>query len=170
MNDIRRQRKAMRFRKYDYTSCGAYFVTICTNQRIPYFRDKSYKNIAEQTWNDLPRRFPSLRLDALAILPDHIHGILWLEPTEKNAPSLLDIIGTYKSLVYHNCIHNLRQNTTENIRTIWQKTYYDRILDTEPDLERTRLYILNNFAKHIQKGDYPADWANEQTPNPPEKS
>jgi putative transposase len=154
MEHIHHERKNMRFRGYDYTLQGAYFVTMCTDQRIPYFRDASCKKIAEQTWKNLPRRFPSLRLDVFALLPDHIHALLWLEPMGKDAPKLWNIIGTYKSLVYRNCIQELRQNSTENIRTIWQRGYHDRILDSEHDLERTRLYILNNLVKHLQKGDY----------------
>jgi len=162
MNNIHRERKNMRFRRYDYTSPGAYFVTMCTDQRIPYFGNNICKQVAKRTWKSLPQRFPLVRLDVFAILPDHIHGILWLRQTEKDALRLWDIIRTYKSLVYRDCIQGLRQNSTENIRTIWQRGYHDRILDTEPDLERTRLYILNNFAKHVQKGDYPPEQANEQ--------
>src|SRR6266700_4168646 len=74
MYSIYRQRKAMRLSGYDYASRGAYFFTTCTSQRLPFFQDEICKQMAEQVWQGLPQRFPSIRLDAFAVLPDHIHS------------------------------------------------------------------------------------------------
>ena len=34
------QRKRNRLKDYDYSACGAYFITICTAERRNYFWDK----------------------------------------------------------------------------------------------------------------------------------
>ncbi len=153
MDDVYPMRKNMRFRNYDYASRGAYFVTICTDQRIPYFQDVACKETVEQIWRNLPERFPSIRLDVFAILPDRIHGIIWLEPTETAQPKLWEVIRVYKSLVYHYCIDGLRKNSKENIRTLWQKGYYDRILNTDDAIEHTRLSITSPIQQGV-KGNY----------------
>jgi putative transposase len=148
------QRKPMRLHGYDYGSQGAYFVTICTNQRRPFFQDETCKQMADLTWNQLPQRFPTIYLDAFAILPDHIHGIIWLEPTQTQKPTLWAIMRAYKSLLYHRCIDHVRKNSPENVRTIWQESYYDCILETDLDLEHTRIYVNNNLDKYLSIGDY----------------
>jgi putative transposase len=80
------QRKSIRLENYDYSSSGAYFVTICTQTRdVNWFghitQDGMQLNDAGQmileTWNELPNRF-DIQLDTLMIMPDHIHGIIIL--------------------------------------------------------------------------------------------
>ena len=154
MKNMYYQRKAMRLPGYDYGLPGAYFVIVCTSYRRPFFQDETCKQMAEHTWKNLPQRFPTIRLDAFAVLPDHIHGILWLEPTQDQKPNLWTIMRAYKSLLYHSCIDRVRKNSPENVRTIWQKRYYDSILTTDLELEHTRIYIVNNLDKHLSLGDY----------------
>ena len=149
--------KNIRYPGYDYASPGAYLVTICTRERIHYLAVERNKQFVEQTWNDLPQRFPSIRLDAFAVLPNHIHGILWLAPTETDHPTLGRIIRAYKSLVYCAYRQSLRENNPRaNTITLWQPGYHDRIIRVDKHLEQARLYILNNYEKHLLKGDFPS--------------
>lgn len=77
-------RRSIRLQGYDYTQCGAYFVTICTKHNVAMFGEVvegvMYMNeggkIAQRLWHTLPKRFPSVELDAFVIMPNHIHGIL----------------------------------------------------------------------------------------------
>ena len=34
--------------------------------------------VAHQCWNDIPMHFPHVMLDAFVIMPNHIHGILFI--------------------------------------------------------------------------------------------
>jgi putative transposase len=150
-----RRRKNIRLPGYDYASAGAYLVTICTRGRALYFEDTCNKQFAEQIWHDLPQRFPSVRLDAFAVLPNHIHGILWLEPTETHHPKLEEVICAYKSLVYRLHRKNLLVADAEaDTRTLWQRSYNDRIIRVEKSLELARLYVFNNYEKHVLLGDF----------------
>ena len=89
------QRKHPRLDNYDYGSAGAYFVTICTqNRRCVLSRIvgrglapaeasgmeyTSFGNIAEQQLLSLEDRYEFLSVDKYVIMPNHIHVVLILE-------------------------------------------------------------------------------------------
>lgn len=68
----------MRLPAYDYTQAGAYFVTIVTYQRELLFDDPVLYRVVETLWQALPRHFPSVALDEYVVMPNHLHGILWI--------------------------------------------------------------------------------------------
>ena len=80
-------RRSMRLPAYDYSSNGAYFVTICLQEREPLLMSPELHKILEDTWNTLPQRFPSVVLDDFIIMPDHVHFIVWLTPHEESCPT-----------------------------------------------------------------------------------
>jgi REP element-mobilizing transposase RayT len=77
-------RRSLRLNGYDYAQAGAYFVTICTQDRACLLGDivdgEMQLNAAgsevQAVWNELPRRFAHLELDAFVVMPNHIHGII----------------------------------------------------------------------------------------------
>ena len=79
-------RRSIRLRGYDYSSVGSYFITICTFQRECIFGTISngemqlnqYGKIVHSHWQNLPKYHPRLELDEFVIMPNHIHGILFL--------------------------------------------------------------------------------------------
>ena len=68
-----RTRHTLRKPSFDYRSSGAYFVTICTQKRHPYFVLPALRDILEEQWQALPTRYPNVTLDSFVIMPDHIH-------------------------------------------------------------------------------------------------
>jgi REP element-mobilizing transposase RayT len=82
-------RRSIRLRDYDYTSPGAYFITICTQDRKSIFgeivnNEMQLNELGESLqliWNALPERFSNLELDHFVIMPDHIHGIIIIKET-----------------------------------------------------------------------------------------
>ena len=81
--------RPLRLRGYDYSSAGAYFVTICVQDRKSIFgRITETSMILNQAgqlvldvWNRLPERFSRVNLDAFIIMPNHVHGILFFPGT-----------------------------------------------------------------------------------------
>ncbi|RYY69904.1 MAG: transposase [Chitinophagaceae bacterium] len=73
-----------RLKNWDYTSNGAYFITICTKNRKHYFGEISngemqlspIGELAQQFWKEIPLHFPSVELGNFAVMPNHMHGIL----------------------------------------------------------------------------------------------
>ena len=107
------KRKHPRLNDYDYGTPGAYFVTICTQNRrcilakivgrglapaeIQY---TPYGDIAREQLLLLQERYPTLKIDQYVIMPNHIHAVLMLEDVGEDSvrPKITDIICTYKSL------------------------------------------------------------------------
>ena len=76
---------------------GAYFVTICTRDRKCLFghvvNEEMHLNdageVAQRCWEDIPRHFPLVELDAFVTMPNHVHGIIVITEfcrDEKNSP------------------------------------------------------------------------------------
>ena len=72
----RHHRWSIRLRGYDYRQAGAYFVTVCTHQKRLLFEDLVLRRVVEAQWQRIPRYFRHVRLDAWAVMPNHIHGIV----------------------------------------------------------------------------------------------
>jgi len=80
----RHQRRSIRLRRYDYSQPGGYFVTMVTQGRACMFgevvdgtmRLNDAGRMVRASWEALPRRFPTVALDAFVVMPNHIHGII----------------------------------------------------------------------------------------------
>jgi REP element-mobilizing transposase RayT len=138
------RRSSVRLPGFDYASTGAYFVTVCTEHRKPIFEIPEISKLLVEVWETLPGRFSSVTLDEFIVMPDHIHGILWLDGTVKNAPTLSRVVDAYKSLT---TVAWLNYNKARSIwcsKHLWQRGYYDHVIRNDQDLELTREYIRNN--------------------------
>jgi REP element-mobilizing transposase RayT len=90
------ERKSPRLREHDYATAGAYFVTVCTRDRACLFgavvhddmRLSQTGQVVESCWIDLPAHFPGLTLDAFVVMPNHLHGIVWLSRAGHAPPYL----------------------------------------------------------------------------------
>ena len=75
-----------RYRGFDYSSPGKYFVTICTKNRKPYFGDlkngemvlSDLGKFLQNEWLKTPDIRPDMNiiLDEFIIMPDHFHSII----------------------------------------------------------------------------------------------
>lgn len=71
---------------WDYTSEGAYFITICTKDRVHYFgkieNEKMILSnmgvIADLMWHEIKNHAKNIELGEFVVMPDHIHGVLIL--------------------------------------------------------------------------------------------
>lgn len=84
--DARRSRKTYRYREYDYSQVGSYVFTVVVEKRKCFLgtvRDQQFTpteagEIVQSCWLNLPERFPAIGLDAFGVMPNHIHGIVFL--------------------------------------------------------------------------------------------
>ena len=165
----RYHRRSIRLKGYDYTRPGAYFITICTHERAHLFgavvegemQLNDAGRIAEQCWRNIPVHFPHVQLDAFVIMPNHVHGVLWIVAHDgarvgathasplRNAPipprgpvpqSIGAIIGQFKSAVTRQ-INALRNAPGA---PVWQRNYYEHIIRNEQALNAIRRYIVEN--------------------------
>lgn len=144
-------RRPTRLSTYDYSSPGAYYVTICTEGRIPYFNQPELRLCLLELWQALPGRFPRVTLDEFVIMHDHVHGILWLHGEDIKSPSLGDIIGAYKSLTTRAWLAYNKKLSITVSSPLWQRGFHDHILRNEQDLTQKRQYIRDNPLKQIER-------------------
>lgn len=89
-------RRSIRLRGYDYSSVGAYFVTICVQGRECLFGDvadgvmclNDAGRMVEHVWSALPERFPGVALDECVIMPNHFHGIIVINDFARRGDTL----------------------------------------------------------------------------------
>ncbi len=80
-------RKPRRLVGYDYRSEGLYFVTICTQDRWPYFGEVRQGEmilsdegiIARDYWLEIPLHHPYTFVGEFVVMPNHVHGIIGVE-------------------------------------------------------------------------------------------
>lgn len=73
-----------RLQTWDYSWNGAYYITICTKNKIHYFGEIADKKfipsaigqLAEKFWMEIPNHFPFVELGNFVVMPNHTHGIL----------------------------------------------------------------------------------------------
>jgi REP-associated tyrosine transposase len=137
-----------RMQGWDYGGGGAYSVTICTLDRICCFGEISAGNllpsplgeIVAEEWVETARIRPYVELDAWAVMPNHFHGILFIQPpriSESSRP-LGTIIGQFKGA----CSRRIWGMGRSEFA--WQSRFFDQIIRDEKSLLRLRKYILEN--------------------------
>jgi REP element-mobilizing transposase RayT len=92
-NPEKHHRRSIRLKDYDYSTPGAYFITICTHQRECLLGEvlngemqlNQLGQLASAHWQRLPHHFPTVELDAFVVMPNHVHGILILTNPRRGA-------------------------------------------------------------------------------------
>jgi putative transposase len=166
----RHHRHSIRLKGYDYSQAGAYFVTICTQDRICLFgevldgemRLNVLGEIVHRTWNDLPNHVVRIVLDEFVVMPNHIHGIIMIgdqsavgagsvgagsvgagsepAPTTTKRHGLPEIIRQFKTF----SARRINEHRGTAGTPVWQRNYYEHIIRDEASLNRIRDYIVNN--------------------------
>ena len=146
------KRKPTRLKGYDYSSPGAYFITICTKDRKHLLSEiivgeglcalpqniltplgKEIKN-STQYIND---NYIGATIDNYFIMPNHIHLIVILDNTGGHGnPPLQNLIGQLKSYT-----------TNKFGRTLWQRSFHDHIIRDKNDYQKIWEYIDTNVLK-----------------------
>ncbi len=86
-------------------------------------------------WNQIPTHFPGIVLDAFVVMPNHVHGILLFTADigAGHARPLRTVVGSFKSAV------------SKRIGAgVWQRSYWERVIRNEDELNRVRTYIDRN--------------------------
>jgi len=143
-------RRSIRLKGYDYSQNGAYFITICNQNRECLFGEiigqkmilNDVGKMIDYQWNELQNKFNNIQLDEYIVMPNHFHGII-----------IGKIIGAFKSITTHEYIKGVKKyNWPSFNNAIWQRNYYEHIIRHEESLNKIREYIINN----------PMNWINDE--------
>jgi len=160
--DIHHRRSA-RWHKHDYASAGAYYVTICVEGFQSLFGNVSAGvmnlneagRMVDSHWRAITARFPTMQLDDWIVMPNHFHGIVHIAGTpfasapkgagRRPAPTLGDVIGSFKSLTTDGYIIGVRQLGWRGFeRRVWERNYYEHVIRNDDELDKIRQYIRHN--------------------------
>ncbi len=171
MNDIKLpERKIIRKCGFDYGPNGAYFITICTQNRrnvlstvgdgAPTSHEDNYE-IHLTPYGRIVEKYllsseniKNVKVDKYVIMPNHIHVIFFISNDDSNtAPSqerFRDVEApSPTNMKIPQVISAFKRLCNKEIgENIFQRAYYDRIIRDNDDYVRCKNYIINN----------PRDW------------
>lgn len=148
------KRKPNRLSYYDYSTPGAYFITICTKDRRCIFWDNvgasiarpkkpqlsEYGLVVDRAIRDIPIHYPAITVDHFVIMPNHIHLLLQINTSADGQQLASKKISTV--------IQQLKGVVTKQIgHPIWQKLFHDHIIRGEKDYLKIWEYIDTNPAR-----------------------
>jgi putative transposase len=164
-------RRSVRLRTYDYSTAGIYFVTICTQGKRCVFglvRDDKVAlspigRIVRECWQAIPQRFAPAELDAFVVMPNHLHGFIILQHSATRAASAVPLrdnsvlaperrFGALRPGELPTMIRSFKSKATRRVNDLrllpdgrlWQRGYYEHVVEGNEDLEQLRRYILDN--------------------------
>lgn len=140
MKEILPVRKKLRLNNYDYSQENMYFITICVKDRIELLGKIEKDNniyltkegkIVKQEITRLEEIYKNIIIDEYIVMPNHLHILLLIK--HKNETNISKII------------KHLKTNITRKIKySIWQKSFYDRIIRNREEYFKIKKYIKNN--------------------------
>ena len=149
------KRKHPRLGNYDYSAPGAYFVTVCTQNRkcilsrilgngLTPDENVEYTlcgRIAKKQLELIEERYPFVKIDKYVIMPNHIHVIFIFQYEAAGAsprPTVMDVVCAFKSLTAREC----KKNGFDE--KVFQDSFYEHIVRSREDYEEIVKYIEEN--------------------------
>jgi putative transposase len=159
LKEIYPRRISLRLSGYNYCWEGAYFVTLCTQDKTcllgqiadSTMRLNQYGEIVKTVWKEIPLHYPEINNAIFIVMPNHLHGIITIQESKragsKPAPttgySLSEIVRAFKTFSSRS-INQLRNTPGAHI---WQRGYYEHVIQSEKEYHQIGEYILFNPAK-----------------------
>lgn len=162
-----RRRISLRLRDYNYSQPGAYFITLCIQDRKCLLGNivgnamhlNESGHVISEAWQWLPQQYPYVSLDSFVVMPNHVHGVLVIgnpEGGSRTAPTKVKPLGGLIAAFKTISAKSVNAQRGMPGAELWQRNYYEHVIRNETDLQRIREYIQNN----------PAQWAlDEENPD-----
>jgi len=179
-NSAHFHRRSIRYKEYDYTQPGAYFLTFLTWHRECIFGKITngnidlydLGNITKQLWMEIPYHFPNVEIEPYVIMPNHIHGIITIiernrrgtiyrAPTKiRNSDSVEERFGKPVAGSIPTIIRSYKAAVSRRARKelgmvyIWQRNYFEHIIRDENEMNDILLYIQSNPINWLSDPEY----------------
>ena len=159
-----------------FTPGGTFFFTLVTYERQPIFT--SADNV--QTLRDAFKKVRASRpfqIDAMVVMPDHLHCIWTLPPDDADFSTRWRLIKTWFTKHCHADARHIPNTarTSKRQQAVWQHRYWEHQLRDAADFANHVDYIHYNpvkhglaatpadwpyssFSRYVKAGIYPIDW------------
>jgi len=176
----------------DYSARGIYMVTLVTEGRRKLFGDVAGRSDGQpgsadaprmelsalgsevvRCWESIPRFYPEVKPVALQMMPDHLHGILFVTRQMEDS-DLGDVIKGFKTgcnkafrglagVGCVGCVATLLQHTGQDAQRhtghehgfLFERGYNDRLLLRKGQLQRWIDYLADNPRRLLAKREHP---------------
>ncbi len=152
------KRKSLRLEGYDYSTPGAYFITVCTENRrkilgnlvghdacdVPHIELSAYGEIVEKYIVLMSGKYEHIRIEKYVIMPDHFHLLMRIIQRNYQENGVSQASRPTKSEVAKFVSLLKRYCNKEYGKNIWQTSYNDHIIRNEKDYLESIQYIENN--------------------------
>ena len=151
-----------------YQPGGNYFFTLVTYERRPIFINPDNVAYLKAAINKVKKKYP-FSLNAIVILPDHLHCIWRLPENDTDFSMRWRLIKRYFSLEISASINHRKE------KEVWQRRFWEHLIRDENDWRKHMDYIHYNPVKHglvpspeewphssfchyVEKGFYEKNW------------
>ena len=151
------KRKPTRLKDFDYSTEGAYFITICTENRqnilshivgegSPLPRLSPYGEVVDRCIKKIPEKYPGVYIDCYVIMPNHIHILLYIAKDDGrgNPSPTADTVTGWLKYQATKEINKLRGSAGVKI---FQRSFFDHIVRNRDDYHEISKYIHENPAR-----------------------
>jgi len=151
-----------------YLPGGTYFFTHVTDHRSPFLCTDLARKLLKDVFRETRQRWP-FHIDAIVLLPDHLHAIWTLPPGDADYSKRWGWLKKEFSKRY------VAARRPDKNHGVWQPKFWEHTIRDENDYERHMDYIHYNpvkhglvrcprdwhyssFARWVRLGIYPHDW------------
>ena len=152
------------------------FFTVVSYLRQPIFKSQSSVDLLSDAIQYVMRRHP-FTIDALVVLPDHLHSIWTLPDGDVDYPTRWRLIKSYFTRVIASSL-SMRQTESmakKGEQPVFQRRYWEHTIRDEKDYKNHLDYIhfnpvrhgyskepsewaASSFHQYLENGYYPHDW------------
>ena len=159
-------RKTNRLKQYNYSSTGAYFITICVQDKRcllstigeadalhgPAVNLTEYGHLVLQNIEHTNASYSNAHVDHYVIMPNHVHLLISIANNEQGGPprsstptsAIPRMIAAFKKFTNKACGCSL-----------WQRSYHDHVIRNDEDYRQHWQYIDENPLEWtLGKDDY----------------
>ena len=161
------------------------FGELVGGEARPEIRRSALGEMVARCWEELPTRYPGVRLLASVVMPDHFHGVLFVQKAqEKPLGAMVGFLKAHTTSLFLHGASAMAQDATHGAsasaqgtasasaqgssaqgvlwpaacggrRPIWAPGYHDRILFRRGQLERMVAYVRDNPRRLAVKRAHP---------------
>ncbi len=146
-----KKRKPTRLADFDYSSAGAYFITICTQNRrnilskivgegsaLPQL--SRYGQIADKWIGKISEKFKDVFIDNYVIMPNHVHLLLSIinDGRADPSPTIVSVVGWLKYSISKEICQ------IDESEKVFQRSFHDHIVRNRHDYDEIYKYICEN--------------------------
>lgn len=180
---MKARRNSLRLQYYDYSDLGAYFITICTQDKENLFgkitegifSPNEFGQIIKKNIMKITKRNNNIEPDEFVIMPNHVHAIIWIvgaiHESPKNNPAqnisfdnrvIRESPLQRRKMLISKVVGKFKMQSAKEInlmrktpgKRVWQRGYYDHIIRNQKDLNNTKQYIINNPKNWVKDDNF----------------